>query len=288
MASYDSDDSLDVASNRSVHHVSDNSASKQLKSDAMNPYFIHSNENPSLVLVKPPLEGPNYHGWLQAMTMALEMKNKFIFVDGSIVKPSTSDPIFPVWKHCNMLVLSWINHSVSSEISSSILWITEAYNVWQELKNRFSQGDNIRISQLQHDIFSLKQSDLSITAYFTKMRILWDELCNYRPIPVCGLNAGCCETFKVMDSYRENDAVMSFLQGLNENYASVKSQILLMEPLPSLAKVYFMVIQQERQLSVPILSDPAVLVVQTGSHEPYQSQGRGKGRGRGLGVNRVC
>ena len=38
-----------------------------------------------------------------------------------------------------------------------------------------------------------------------------------------------------------------FLTGLNENFLVVKSQILLMDPLPSLNKIFSMVIQHERQ-----------------------------------------
>jgi hypothetical protein len=38
-----------------------------------------------------------------------------------------------------------------------------------------------------------------------------------------------------------------FLTGLNENFAVVKSQVLLMDPLPSLTKVFSLVLQHERQ-----------------------------------------
>lgn len=248
--------------------------------DFLNPYYIHSNENPSLVLVSPVLEGSNYNCWVQAMTMALEMKNKFVFVDGSIRKPSQTDPSFPLWKRCNVLVLSWINHSVSTEISSSILWITEAYNVWKELKNRFSQGDHVRISQIHHDLFSLQQSDMSVSSYFTKMRVLWDELCNFRLIPSCASESGCCcDTTKAVLQYRENDCVICFLQGLNDSYDAVKSHILLMEPLPPLSKVYSMIVQQERQLhnGNGILPSPTTLAVQTPSGS---SQGCGTSRGK--------
>ncbi|MCI52579.1 TIR-NBS-LRR type disease resistance protein, partial [Trifolium medium] len=53
-----------------------------------------------------------------------------------------------------------------------------------------------------------------------------------------------------MRSARNNHVLMHtihFLTGLNENFAMVKSQILLMEPLPPLNKVFPMVIQHERQ-----------------------------------------
>jgi hypothetical protein len=41
--------------------------------------------------------------------------------------------------------------------------------------------------------------------------------------------------------------IIRFLTGLNDNFAMVKSQILLMDPLPPLNKVFSMVIQHKRQ-----------------------------------------
>nr|GLL17069.1 uncharacterized protein LOC109157807 [Ipomoea trifida] len=51
-------------------------------SDAGNPYYLHSNESPALVLVSPALDGSNYHPWARAMKIALSTKNKLAFIDG--------------------------------------------------------------------------------------------------------------------------------------------------------------------------------------------------------------
>lgn len=228
--------------------------------DPLDVYYIHPNENPSLILVSPSLDPSNYHGWTRAMSNALQMKIKYDFVDGSILKPSIDDPRFKAWKRCNTLVLSWLHHSMNNEIASSIIWLDTAYQVWQELRNRFSQGDFVRISQLHSELYSLKQGELSVTAYFTKMKIIWDELCNFRPISNCTSSAsGCCNVVNQMNQYRENDFVLSFLQGLNDTFYGVKSQILLLEPLPPLSKVYSMVIQQERQFQQPLLPTPTAM-----------------------------
>ena len=46
------------------------------------------------------------------------------------------------------------------------------YEVWDELKERFSHGDLFRILDLQDEITSLKQGELSVTKYFMKLNIL--------------------------------------------------------------------------------------------------------------------
>ena len=43
---------------------------------------------------------------------------------------------------------------------------------------------------------------------------------------------------------------MQFLMGFNDSYFQIKRQILLMDPLPSVNKVYSLLIQEERQRSV--------------------------------------
>ncbi|XP_073127499.1 uncharacterized protein [Henckelia pumila] len=45
---------------------------------------------------------------------------------------------------------------------------------------------------------------------------------------------------------------MMFLLGLNESFASVRGQLLLMDPLPSINKVFSLIIQEERQRSINI------------------------------------
>lgn len=44
---------------------------------------------------------------------------------------------------------------------------------------------------------------------------------------------------------------MQFLRGLNDQYANVRSHVLLMDPLPPINKIFSYVAQQERQYSVP-------------------------------------
>lgn len=97
--------------------------------DPSNSYYIHPNDNPSLVLATSIFEGPNYHRWSQVISMALQMKNKFEFVDGSIRKPLPTDHTFVAWKKCNTLVFSWLYHSMSFEIVTSIISFEKPYDV---------------------------------------------------------------------------------------------------------------------------------------------------------------
>src|ERR1044072_8639668 len=84
--------------------------------------------------------------------------------------------------------------------------------------------------------------------YFTELKVLWEELENYSHLHscICPVKCSCLAAGSIRE-YRNQDYVMRFLTGLNEQYGAVKSQILLMEPLLSLNRASSMVLQQEKQ-----------------------------------------
>ena len=50
--------------------------------------------------------------------------------------------------------------------------------------------------------------------------------------------------------YQQQEYVMQFLMGLNESYASTRGQILMLDLLPPVVKVFNLVVQEERQWSI--------------------------------------
>jgi len=174
-----------------------------------------------------------------------------------------------------------------------------ALEIWNELKEGFYQGDIFRISELQEEIYTLKQGESSISSNYTKMKKLWQELDNFRPSPASNC-VDDCKAIAKMREYKDFDQVIRFLKGLNEQFSVVRSHIMLMDPLPSIGKVYSLLVQQERQVVVP-LDESKLLVVSKNSFSGHSSYGRGnmnasRGRGdrggrsssdRGKGI-RVC
>ena len=215
----------------------------RVEEDLASPYYLHPSENPSLILITNPLNGSNYHTWNRAMRMALLSKNKLKFVDGSIPVPQRDDQTFAAWERCNTMVTSWIYRAVSPSIAQSITWFDNALDVWNDLKERFAQADSFRIADLQTKIYAFQQHSLNVTDYFTQLKILWDELSNLRPALNCSCNLICnCGALQVMRNYHANDCVIKFLKGLNESFTVVRSQIMIIDPLPPINKVFLMVL----------------------------------------------
>ena len=89
---------------------------------------------------------------------------------------------------------------------------------------------------------ALNQGALDVNTYYTRHKILWDELKEFQPIPICH-----CGVMKSWMEYQQKECVIQFLMGLNDSYSS--GQILLELLLP-ITKVFTLVVQEERQRSV--------------------------------------
>jgi hypothetical protein len=216
-------------------------SSSSFNEDPSSPYHLHNGDSPGSILVSLPLDGENYQTW--SRPMVITAKNKLGFLDGSLTKPLVdSGSESRAWVRCNTMVLSWILNSVSKEIASSVIYIENAADVWIDLKERFSQKNGPRIYQLQKSLSSLSQEDLSVGAYFTRIKSFWDELSNYRPIPFCS-----CGSMKTIHDYFHHEYVFQFLMGLNDSFSHIRGQILLLDPLPPINKVFSLVLQEERQ-----------------------------------------
>jgi len=139
----------------------------------------------------------------------------------------------------------------------------------------------IRISDIQEMISSFEQGELTVTNYFTQLKILWDELDLFRPLSTCSCaSKGTCNALVNVSKYKAQDQIIKFLRGLNDNYSIVRTQILLMDPLPSLNRVYSLVTQHERQ----IFGDHSKTMIATskgGYKNNATTYGRGAGYGRG-------
>nr|GMD88206.1 flavonol sulfotransferase-like protein [Ipomoea batatas] len=145
--------------------------------------------------------------------------------------------------------VAYDHDTVVPEITQSVLWLDTTYNVWENLKERFYDDDMFRITSIQQEIFSIKQGEQSVSNYFTKFKLLWDELLPLRSLLYCLCNPKCnCGCLDKIKEHHRMEQVTTFLRGLNECYSSVKSQIMLMTPLPMIGKECAFVQQQEQEV----------------------------------------
>ncbi|XP_068319464.1 uncharacterized protein [Pyrus communis] len=149
--------------------------------------------------------------------MALTVKNKLRLVDGAIKKPSEEHfEELQQWNRCNNLVKTWLLGSMSKEISGSVIHCKDARQMWLDLQERFSHVNIVQLFHIENKIHDCIQGNMT----------------------------------KEITFYIETQKTMKFLMGLNESYSTVRSNTLLLEPLPTVNKAYSLVLHHERQVEV--------------------------------------
>ena len=95
------------------------------------------------------------------------------------------------------------------------------------------------------DLVNLRQEQESISLYFTKIKSLWEEMNNLRPQCTCGKCT--CSGVKNLDLYHQTEYIMTFLMGLSESFTPARGQVLLMDSIPPINRVFALISQEEKQ-----------------------------------------
>nr|XP_009778056.1 PREDICTED: uncharacterized protein LOC104227505 [Nicotiana sylvestris] len=185
------------------------------------PLFLLPSDVPGVSLVSVPFSGTGFGGWKRNMIVSLSAKNKIGFIDGSCVKSAETSPQYRQWDRCNNMVISWLTNSLSPDIAESVQYSETA------------------------------ERSLDVASYFNKLKKLWDELEIMRSSHANACACACaCVAKEGLQKEKEEDKVHQFLMGLNEVYVGVRSNILMMHPLPSIDNVYNILLQDEKQRQV--------------------------------------
>ena len=94
--------------------------------DTSSPFFIHHSENHSSVIVTPELTTTNFATWKRPFLLAVSIRNKRGFLDGTISKPNENDSSFIAWNRCNDLLVAWLLRSISPSIASTVFYMNDA------------------------------------------------------------------------------------------------------------------------------------------------------------------
>ncbi|XP_073315865.1 uncharacterized protein [Primulina huaijiensis] len=230
------------------------------------PLFLHPSDAPGMTIVSEQLTGvENYGIWSRAMLIALRAKNKIAFIDGTCVRPVEGSVTLNQWERCNALVLSWIMNSVLKSIFSGIVYSSDASVVWSDLKDQFDKVNGSRIFSIHREFGKLTQGNNTISVYFCKLKQLWDEYSSLVIMPSCE-----CAAARKYVEHDQQHRLLQFLMGLNDSYMHVRSQILMMKPLPSVSQAFSLLSQEESHRMLSSVDQPTSIF--------YARQGRGDER----------
>ncbi|XP_056687299.1 uncharacterized protein [Spinacia oleracea] len=192
------------------------------------PYFVANSDNPTSSLVAVVFNGVNFMRWSRNVKRALIAKNKEVFINGEIQKPAVNHKDYLKWKRADFMVVSWILSSMNNDLADDFGYIDNAGELWKELNERFGQSNGPLIYQ-------------------------WDEMQSLRAFPTCvcgGMKSCSCLFLKKVSEFEEEDKMMKFLLGLNGGFEGTVTNVLSMDPLPSINRVFSITQQIQKQKEV--------------------------------------
>ncbi|KAM0029215.1 putative RNA-directed DNA polymerase [Helianthus debilis subsp. tardiflorus] len=214
------------------------------------PYYLHPSDYPRQMHVNDTLTDNNYLDWVQEMENFLFAKNKIGFIDGTLKKPKETDANHMAWKRCDAMIKGWLTTAMDKEIRGSVKFANSAAEIWTDLRERFGKESAPRAYELKQLISNTKQDGMTVSAYYTKLRGLWDEMQSFLPTPKC-LCSGCtCGIGKSLRELREKEQLYEFLMGLDGEFTTIRTQILATKPTPTLGNAYHLVAEDGQQRSI--------------------------------------
>ncbi|XP_074290820.1 uncharacterized protein LOC141617526 [Silene latifolia] len=223
-----------------------NSENPQIENKSNFVFSLVPVENPGSNISQVIFTGTNYDEWSRAFRLTLLAKGKIDYINGTISKPSESDPDYKSWRSSNALVSSLIFNTIESKLRKTISYRDEATQLWADIKHRFKMVTDAQIYQLKSDIIACKQGPTeTVMTYYGRIKKLWDDLIDSDVIATYSCNPCRCNLVSLLDSLREKKRVRSFLIGLNTRFSILRFHILGTEPLPNMNQIYSRLLQEE-------------------------------------------
>ena len=182
--------------------------------------------------------------------MARRAKNKLGFIEGTLMRPTTKDDeeFFEchTWNMANSMLCYWLLNVIDPKLRMMIAYCETARSMWDDLWKRCEMANTPKMHQLKENIANCKQGDMEIGELYSKLVNLCNEMSNLIKAPVrtcAGCKCGAAGKLVVMC---EADKAHQFLMGLNDDaYSTIRSQILTMDHLPSLDRIFNITQQEE-------------------------------------------
>ncbi|XP_076943486.1 uncharacterized protein LOC143613743 [Bidens hawaiensis] len=224
--------------------------------DVNSPLYVHPSDYSKQLHVNETLNDHNYNDWSQEMLNFLFAKNKVSFVDGTLKKPENDSADHMHWRRADAMVKGWLTTAMEKEIRNSVKYAGTAYEIWSDLLERFGKDNAPRAYELKLALTNMQQAGSTVSAYFTKLRGIWDEIDSAVSVPRCICNGCTCDIGKRLTDAKDKDRLYEFLMRLDNEFGVIKTQILATKPTPSLNNAFHLVKDDENQRSISLDRKP--------------------------------
>ncbi|KAL8245355.1 hypothetical protein R6Q59_011613 [Mikania micrantha] len=92
---------------------------------------------------------------------------------------------------------------MEKEIRGSVKYANTSLEIWNDLKERFGKESTPRAYELKQSLTITHQDGTSVSAYYTKLHALWDEIQRVLPLPRCTCGNCMCDLGKKINEFKE-------------------------------------------------------------------------------------
>lgn len=224
---------------------------------------LRNADHPGMQLVAALLTGNNFLNWGKSLRRALVARSKLEFINGTLHEPHPQSRYYKQWLKIDYMVSTWIVNSISKEFVIAFIYLDSTHKLWKAITLRFGRKNGPKIYRLQKEIYKYSQGIQSVLEYFNNLVALWDKL------DAVLLPLECvCHARGTIVNREEQQRLIKFLEGLNDNYEAVCDQSMMLDSLPDIEKVYSLIVQVEdrKLLNNSLVDSNNLMSMNVGQH----------------------
>ncbi|KAF3781473.1 hypothetical protein EJ110_NYTH36489 [Nymphaea thermarum] len=200
-------------------------------------------ENVPIQVTSIRLTKDNYLSWSAALEIGITSRGRLPYITGDKPPPLKSDPQWATWALEDSQVKVWIISFVSADIQPLILRKPTSFDMWTVLAKMYGRKKrHLRTYQIKRSIYSLKQGDMSVAAFYAALKTKWEELDHH-----VSDEWNCGSDHSLYWETEWMDRTFLFLGGLWDDFEPIRSQILNGDDIPGIEEVYARVESEEQR-----------------------------------------
>ena len=185
--------------------------------------------------------GKNYGAWEFQFKMFVKGKGLWGHVDGTSTAP-TDNTALEAWQTKDAQIITWILTSIEPHVVNNLRSFSTAKDMWDYLKRVYNQDNAAKRFQLELDIATYRQGDLSIQDYYSGFLNLWAE---HSAILHADVST---DSLAVVQKVYEISKRDQFLMKLRPEFDVVRAALLNRNPAPSLDVCLGELLREEQRL----------------------------------------
>lgn len=234
--------------NNDVLSLFEDLTSRMTQALSQNQMQTHTTNDSFAAQIGVKLDGSNYPLWSQIVEMYISGKDKLGYINGDLPQPLSTDPSFRKWRTENAIVKGWLINSMDTSLIANFIRFPTAKMVWDSISTTYFDGsDTSQVYDLKRQVTKVKQNGGSIEKYYNDLQRLWREIDFRRPNPMV-----CQIDIQKYNSIIQEDRVYVFLDGLDDRLDKIRSDVLQLQPFPTVEQAYAHVRREDIRQAVMI------------------------------------